>query len=98
MKTQTLNQNTGTNLVDRDAMILHEQLALKRLKELELKPRRSLKWRWNWRWSWLWQAPRTVLVALFRKAELARQIAPGQAPVEWHEAEDAKFRRATQML
>lgn len=113
MKTQVVrepkNIGPGAHL---SALVLHEQLALKRLKELEArheqeaepaaiasgavvvvthaKPKSGLRW--------LWRAPLIVLSAMFRRTELRREVAPGQAPVLFHEVERARNLRALAMM
>jgi hypothetical protein len=106
MNTKNLNPKSNVEQLGSQSLILHEQLALKRLKELHQE-------------AWVAHAGSrslnvvaragkiacaaaklgaALLKALFSKPALMRQVAPGQPPVEWHAHEDARQLHAMRML
>ena len=73
MKTALLKKRSTLNpFAQRHQAILQEQLALRRLKELEKRHRKK----WDY---WL------ILRVLFRRAELTREVGPHHAPLESHD-------------
>jgi hypothetical protein len=89
MKSKILNRkNMYVNLMDRSSVILHEQLALRRLKELQAKERKR----------WVRALLHSLWSALFTRVELKREIGPGRLPAEWHEVEKDRAWRAMQQL
>ncbi len=67
--------------------ILHEELALRRLKELGEPPAPPPSAPWVWLW------PLEALLLSIRGAELVRQVAPGLPPQPRHEWEKQDFHR-----
>jgi hypothetical protein len=105
MKTQALNKNLNAlNPAAEGAALLHEQLALKRLKELEAaRPRAGrAPARWHELARRLVRAAALGLAAfwtaLMRQPVLARHVEPGQLPAEWHELEHARQLRALRLM
>ncbi|MGZ3686713.1 MAG: hypothetical protein ACXWP5_08280 [Bdellovibrionota bacterium] len=65
--------------LDRQAIIFHEQQALHRLKQILLHAPPPRRW---------WRGVQILAQALFRRAELVREVAPGQRGIpqrEWRE-------------
>jgi hypothetical protein len=103
VETQLLSVNPIApvrNAVDAQNEALHELLALKRLKALLPEEQRKEQVNLpaaNASQRWLWHVPAQVWIALFRRTEITRRIAPGQLPTEWNELEELRARRAAQL-
>jgi hypothetical protein len=96
METQNKKPQPQTQTLARSALLLHEQLALKRLKELEqgnlagtAPKRRHARIA-----QVILKAGEALWSALFRQPAITYHVAPGQPPVEWHGYEGARVLRA----
>jgi len=98
MNTQSLNTKSKNNPVDRNSQILHEQLALKRLKELRLEARKSPARKRSLILTQLRKVLLTAWALFMKKPSITHHVSPGQLPVEWHGHERARELRALRML